>query len=309
MNISTCVLAICTALTLSTPDAAAPACISVEPTVIMQTDEGHKVITVEEYVTGVVAHEMPYTFETEALKAQAVAARTYLYYCLENNSHPHNGADVCDDFTHCCGFITEEQLAMRFGKLYAQEAFEKVSEAVSATAGEVLFYEGKPILSVWHSSSHGFTEDSGEVFLQSLPYLQAVKSPENAETTVVSYTLTEVKALLRGAGFKYNASRLIKLHSTLSGRCKRITIGNASLSGKAARELFCLKSTDFTAEFHNGRLYFTVRGYGHGVGMSQYGAETLAKSGSGYREILSHYYRGSALETFTDKNQTNKKEA
>ncbi len=262
----------------------------------MQSGDDRSVITVEEYVARVTAHEMPYTFHKEALKAQAVAARTYLYYCLENGSHPHDGADVCDDITHCCGYITEDELAERYGTKYAEAAMEAVRDAANATKGEVLMYDGEPILSVWHSSSEGTTEDSGAVWMHSLPYLRSVSTPEKMEATFKSFTLTELAKLLRGAGCKYNGGTNIRVHSTLSGRCKGLTIGNAYLSGSAARSLFGLRSTDFTVNYHGGRLYFTVYGYGHGVGMSQYGANKLAEDGSDYREILSHYYVGSDLK-------------
>ncbi len=251
-------------------------------------------MSVEDYVAGVVAGEVPYTFESEAMKAQAVAARTYLYYRLENGT-PHEDADICADPSHCCAFMSEDELVRRFGEEYASRTVEKAKSAANATSGEILIYNGSPIQAVWHSSSDGYTEDSGNVWLASLPYLSSVPSPERAETYVVSFTLTEVKSRLRGAGYRYDGTTDLMQYNNETGRCDALCFGNAEISGNTARKLFGLKSTDFTASYHGGRLSFLVKGYGHGVGMSQHGANVLAKSGSSYEEILAHYYNGSEL--------------
>ena len=151
----------------------------IPPSVQFYDGNDTKMMTVEDYVTGVVLHEMPYTFHREALRAQAVAARTYLYYCLNNNSHPHeNGADVCADIFHCCGYTTASAISARFGDTYAEAAITAVREAVYSTAGEVMLYDSEEILAVWHSSSGDSTEDCGEIWLCQLPYLASVNSPE-----------------------------------------------------------------------------------------------------------------------------------
>ncbi len=268
----------------------------IEPTLIIENNDTLDQVTVEEYVARVVAHEVPYTYDEEALKAQAVAARTYLYYCLETGSHPHESrADVCTDITHCCGYITESELAERYGESYAKAAFEASRAAALATEGEVVTYNGKSILAVWHASSGGYTENSGEVWLSQLPYLCAVPSFENAPDYTVSFTLDEVTKTLRANGYAYNKSTALRITRTKSGRCRELTIGNVTLSSAAARSIFSLRSTDFTAWISNGRLYFRTHGYGHGVGMSQNGAEAMAKTGKSYREILTHYYTGSKI--------------
>ena len=294
LNVISVFLAVCTA-TLAVQNTASPTLAAVEPTITVQSGNSLINITVEEYTAGVVAHEMPYTFEAEALKAQAVAARTYLYYCLDNSSLYHQNADVCTDITHCPGFITEDELAKRYGEDCARAAMEASRYAAKATAGEIVTYDGKPILAMWHSSSYSRTEDCENVFIQSLPYLRSVESCEDAAGSTASFTLTEVNSILRGAGYRYNGSKNITLTNTPSGRCKSISLGNITLSGTSVRKIFGLRSTDFTAEIYRGRLYFTVRGYGHGVGLSQYGANAMADGGTGYREILSHYYTGTDI--------------
>ena len=295
MNLSNLILAVCAPLTALVFSISSPACEPVEPTVMLEHGDSVFPITVEEYVAGVIACEMPHTFHEEALKAQAVAARTYLYYCLENNARIHESGDVCSDFGHCCGFTTEKQLSERFGDAYAKQAFSAANAAAQSTCGEVLFYDAKPILSVWHSSSYKRTEDSGNVWLASLPYLASVSTPEKAESYTVSFTLAEVKSRLRAAAYKYNSDTTLLQYNTPTGRCDTLIFGNAELSGTAVRNVFGLKSTAFTAWYYNGRLCFTVHGYGHGVGMSQYGANALAADGSDYREILAHYYTGSTI--------------
>lgn len=267
----------------------------VEPTLVLADGDTSSLITVEEYVARVVAHEVPYTFCDEALKAQAVAARTYLYYCLEHGSHPHDHADVCTDITHCCGYITEQELDERYGDGYGEAAFERIRSAVRATEGEVLTYNDKAILSVWHASSDGSTEDCAEVWSGALPYLVSVPTPEREVPYTVSFTLTETVRRLRDAGYPYNAAMSAKMTLTDSGRCSTLTLGSMTLSGSDVRSIFGLKSTDFLAWWRGGRLYFRVRGYGHGVGMSQVGANVMAESGATYREILAHYYVGSEI--------------
>lgn len=269
---------------------------SIPPSIQFYDGNRINIMTVEDYVTGVVLHEMPYTFHKEALRTQAVAARTYLYYCLDNNSHPHeNGADVCADIFHCCGYITESALADRFGDTYAKAAVTAVKDAVYSTEGEVLTYNGEEILAVWHSSSGEYTEDCGEIWMCQLPYLTAVSTPEEAKTEVVSFPLAKVKNMLKSAFYGYNGGLDISHTKNRNGRCSTLKIGNITFTGNEARNFFYLKSTNFDVWRQSGKLYFRTLGYGHGVGLSQYGAEAMARGGSTYEEILTHYYRGTRL--------------
>ncbi len=296
MNLTCISLAILLSVSPLPKSAASDICEPIEPTVMLLSDETVAPITVEEYVAGVVAHEMPYTFSEEALKAQAVAARTYLYYCLSNDSHPHENADVCTDVTHCCGFITKSQLADRYGETHAKQATDAARDAAYSTAGEVLMYDNAPILALWHSSSHERTEDCSAVFGQSLPYLVSVVTEEITDTHIVSFSIGDIKKRLKAAGYKCDGTANVSVTHNFSGRCATFKLGNITLDGRAARTVFGLRSTDFTAQFMGGRLYFFVSGYGHGVGMSQYGADYMAQNGAGYEEILTHYYSGTVIE-------------
>lgn len=283
-------LAILSFLTLLPRSDALPVCEPVAPTVMLLDGDTERPITVEEYVAGVVAHEVPYTFHPEAIKAQAVAARTYLYYCLENGSHPHKNADVCTDAAHCVGYVTETELAARYGTDAAVKYMEAARAAAYATEGEILTYDGGPLLSVWHSSSSGRTEDCAAVWMQSLPYLVSVDTPEEAAAQTVSFTQNEITRRLMAAGYKYNGSLTVMQTATDTGRCATLTLGNITLDGGEARRIFGLRSTDLRAFTLGGRVYFSTQGYGHGVGMSQYGADAMARSGADYKEILVHYY-------------------
>lgn len=295
MNLICISLAILFSVLPLSKNAASDICEPIVPTVILLSNGISAPITVEEYVAGVVAHEMPYTFSEEALKAQAVAARTYLYYCLLNDYHSHESADVCTDITHCSGYITESQLADRFGATHAKKAIDAARNAAYSTVGEILVYDNAPILALWHSSSHGYTEDCSAVFGEALPYLISVTTAEVADTHIVSFSVEDIKARLKTAGYKYDGASNVSVTHNSTGRCATFKLGNTTLDGRTARTVFGLRSTDFTAQFMGGRLYFFVSGYGHGVGMSQYGADFMAQNGTGYKEILTHYYSGAVI--------------
>ena len=291
------IYAISLAISIAVSSQAAEPLSPIEPTVTVEANNSLTAVTVEEYVARVIANEMPYTYHEEALKAQAVAARTYMYYCIETGSKSHeSGADVCSDVFHCCGYTTESGLAQRYGNDYAKDAFTVCRAVAMATKDEILTIDGSPLLAVWHASSDGYTENSGNVWLNQLPYLCSVTTPENAPPYTVSFSLVEVEKILRLNGHQYNRKNSLRITRNSSGRCRDFTIGNITLKATEVRRIFSLKSTDFRAFIMNGRLYFSGKGYGHGVGMSQVGAETMAQSGKSYREILMHYYTGSTVK-------------
>jgi stage II sporulation protein D len=248
----------------------------------------------EDYVAGIVMAEVPYSFEPEALKAQAVAARTYCIYNLAR------GADSREEIS--CAFETKEGIAARFGKDYAESAYKIAIDAVNSTAGQILVTGGEPILAVWHASSRNTTESSVNVWGGERSYLTVVESPEDAASikTEAEFSLREVKKLLEAAGYKYNMSDMLAMTQNSAGRCATLSIGNVTITGTKARTIFGLRSTDFTVKISDGKLIFKVYGYGHGVGMSQLGANTLAKKGLLYDEILAHYYPGSSLLTLRE---------
>ena len=277
--------------------AAAPA-----PETICLLLEGETVtLDMQEYLAGVLAAEMPASFEPEALKAQAVAARTYAMYCALGKKH--GDAQVCADFACCQAWLAEDKLRENWGDQY-EANMEKILSAVAETEGEYLSYEGKPVFAAFHSSSAGATEDCGQVW-NPRPYLVSVPSPETAEdvpnyiSTLDCAPLDFRDTLLSAypqADFTGEESAWIgERELDESGRVAFVTLGGVKIKGTELRSLFSLRSTAFTLEYRDGRFLFTVTGFGHGVGMSQYGAQVMAGEGADYTQILAHYYPGAVL--------------
>lgn len=259
---------------------------------------GVEEMTMAEYLWRVVAAEMPATFEEEALKAQAVCARTYTLWKMAANLH--EDGDLCDKSACCQAYITREETAERWGSL-ADAYTERIADAVAATDGCILTYEGKPIQAVFFSSSVSATEDAAAVWGNSLPYLVSVTSPEGEEVpnyrSTVTLTAEEVRQLVKSSGLGADLSGkpskwFADVTYTDSGRVGSLKVGGVTLSGSAARSLLGLRSACFEVEEDNGVFTFSVTGYGHGVGMSQYGANAMARAGSTWQEIVSHYYTG-----------------
>lgn len=258
-------------------------------------------LTMDEYLTHVVAAEMPVSFELEALKAQAVAARTYtLYKMTVEPSEAHPNAHVCGDINCCKAYVSFESLQTQWGDNY-DDYLSKISEAVAATDGVVLVYEDEPILAVFHSSSYVVTENSENVWGSALPYLRSVKSPETEEevpdyNSTVQVSYDDFSATIRerfpDVTFSEDPDSWIANDMVFSGngRLMSVTIGGVSVKGTELRELFELRSASMSISTSREGVLFSVRGYGHGVGMSQYGANALAKEGKEYADILRWYY-------------------
>ena len=259
-----------------------------------------------DYLQGVLRAEMPASFQEDALRAQAVAARTYTYYKMSSGGNHGDTADICTDHTCCQAFLAKEKAAENWGK-NAERYEAKIENAVSATDGQVMLYGGTPILAVFHSSSAGETWNSGQVWAQDLPYLQSVSSPEGEGVPNYYSTVELTEAEFRE---KFLAARPeADLSGPASGwirdpvmdgvHVESVTIGGVSVSGPSVRSIFGLRSASFTAEAGDGKITFYVTGYGHGVGLSQYGANAMAEAGSTWREILEHYYTGVTIGTWT----------
>lgn len=257
-------------------------------------------LSMSQYLYGVVSSEMPASYEIEALKAQAVVARTYTIYQMLYNSGKHENADICDSYACCQAWITKED---RFARWEAQEAennWNKIVEAVDSTKGKVIAYEGKPINAFFHSNSGGVTESSLNIWGGiDYPYLKSVEtSGEDGYTQYSSQVVLTHQELLNKIKEKYSdcvidfsqKDCVQILEYTSSGRVKTVKFGNKEISGTEARSLLGLKSTNFTYELTEKNITFYVKGYGHGVGMSQTGADSLAKIGSNYEEIIKHFY-------------------
>lgn len=268
---------------------------SVDPSARLSILHGDEVmtLTLAEYLRGVVAAEMPVSFGPEALKAQAVAARTYVLAAAR-----HENARVCTDSACCLAWCDEDALRAAWGESFGKN-LAAVDAAVAATDGEYLVYENEPIQAVFHASSGGATEDSGAIW-SALPYLQSVSTPETAETvpglvttvTVPAEILADTLALDTDAA---PAEWLRAIRRNDAGRVKGVLLGGKAFTGGCIRRAFGLRSTDFDLLWDGENFVFTVTGHGHGVGLSQYGAKLLAAEGWTYGDILAHYYPGTEL--------------
>ena len=263
-------------------------------TVTIQKSDGKcKQMDLEDYICRVVLGEMPASFEVEALKAQAVAARTYSLRCLGGSKHD-DGA-ICTS-SKCCQAYCEPEGYIRNGGTY--ENVRKVFDAVMQTAGEVLYYEDKLIMATYFSSAGNATEDARAVWGSAFPYLTAVDSPEGDDRyngEKVTFTAKEFQDKL-GVNLKGKPESWFgAVTYTTGGGVDRIKIGGTQYKGTVLREKLGLRSTDFTVSTTDNSISFTTNGYGHRVGMSQYGAEAMAATGSDYEAILLHYYTGTRL--------------
>jgi len=259
--------------------------------------------TMAEHIVGSIAAEMPALFETEALKAQAVALRSYILRACAAGNPRHPQADVCVSSQCCKAWCSMDELREKWGEDF-EENLRRVSSAAAETDGQYLSYEGEVIQAVFHASSAGKTEDSGGVW-SAVPYLTSVESPETDETvknltTTVKLSPYELRKAIteqRGDMVFYGAEDtwLGDTVHTESGRVAEMEICGEAFSGAQLRQALSLRSTDFEAVYDGENFVFTVHGYGHGVGMSQHGANLLAEEGYSYGEILAHYYTGTEL--------------
>ena len=263
-------------------------------------------IDLDEYLYGVVSAEMPASFEEEALKAQAVVARTYTIYKIVNNDGKHGEADICDDSTCCQAWISEQDRKDRWDEDEKEENWNKIVNAVNSTQGKIVTYNGEPINAFFHSNSGGTTEAPIEVWGGSgYPYLQSVATAgedaysqysSEAEFTEAEFE-EKIKELHSDFEIDFDDENCIKIEEYTEGnRVKTIKIGNLELSGVEVRNIFGLRSANFTVTIEDNKIKFEVIGYGHGVGMSQTGADSLAKEGKTYEEIIHHYYTGVEIE-------------
>ncbi|KYH34905.1 amidase enhancer precursor [Clostridium tepidiprofundi DSM 19306] len=263
-------------------------------------------MNLEEYIKGVVAAEMPAGFEIEALKAQAIAARTYALDHMESaggKKYPRaKGADI-DDTVNCQAYISKASIMKAWSKNKREEYWNKICKAVDSTKGMILTYNDKIVRQPFYfSTSSGRTEDASEVFSVNVPYLRSVSSPgeENAPKyhTIFKFSYNSVvktinKYYSNSNIYKYNLPQNVKiLERSEGGSVKKIRIGNIIVTGFKFRNMFGLTSANFNINFSSNYMTITCKGYGHGVGMSQWGANAMAKSGKNYIEILKHYYKG-----------------
>lgn len=273
---------------------------SVQPTVIVwrTTEEKAQTVPVEEAVANIVAAEMPVSFELEALKAQAVAARTYVISKLEQaegatpTSHPE-GANICDDHKHCQAYDDKDECKAKWGENYEVNR-QKIEQAVAATYGQVVTYNGELISALYHSTCGGQTEKAGDYWSSDVPALQSVPCYwDSAAPKYVSEQLIKKAEMIEKLGVsEEDLASLSITKLSDSGRVMTISCGEKSWKGNEFRTLLGLNSTAFTWLSTKEGYIFSEQGYGHGVGMCQYGANGMAKLGKTYGEILKYYYTG-----------------
>lgn len=270
---------------------------------LLHADTGEiEELPLDTYLLGVVSAEMPANFEQEALNAQALVARTYTIYSIVHNKNKHGDADICDDSGCCQAWISKEDRMARWDEAERENNWRKIEIAVNTTAGKIITYNGEVIDAFFHSNSGGTTEAPVNVWGgTNYPYLQSVETAgedaysQYSSEVVLTKEELKNKILAKHTDFSidYSQSDCIQiLEYTESGRVKTIKIGNLNLSGVEVRTLLGLRSANFEVSIDGDNIKFSVKGYGHGVGMSQTGADSMAKQGSNYEKIVKHFYTG-----------------
>lgn len=279
----------------TTPTELATTPVPVIEDLVMIYDEGIvRSVPVEAYITCVVLAEMPASFEMEALKAQAVVARTYTYRRIEQPKH--NEAAVCTDAACCQAYISVVDYIADGGTM---DSVNRIAQAVTETSGRVMTYQGTYIEATYFSCSGGRTEDAAAVWGSDVPYLQSVDSPgeENATHYTDTVRLT-AKEFCEKIGYQPSGpveTWVGQVRYTKGGGVSDIQIGEKTFSGTNLRKCLNLRSTAFVVTAVGDMVTITTKGFGHRVGMSQYGADAMAVMGSSYQEILCHYYQGAEL--------------
>lgn len=271
-------------------------------------------LPLQQYLIGVVASEMPAEFELEALKAQAIAARTYLVQYLLNDSKIDipGGAEVTDTVNHQV-YHDDKELKKIWETNYDWK-IAKITKAVKQTEGKILTYQNKPITAAFFSTSNGYTENSGAYWPKELPYLKSVPSPWDRQSPKYAYKETiPVSSVEQKLNVDIQKGGRIGsvIETTPGNRVGLVKIGGKKIEGRKIRDELKLRSTDFTMEVQGDQVIVNTKGYGHGIGMSQYGANGMAKEGKSYQDIVTYYYQGvsiSNIQSYTAKLTANKQE-
>ena len=257
-----------------------------------ESDGSIKNVNIEDYIIGVVAAEMPASFEPEALKAQAVAARTYAMYKKETRNLDYDLIIGTKDQA----YQTNEELLKKWGVSFFKN-YLKIRDAVLATEGEILTYNGQTINAFYFSMSNGYTENVESVFKSDLPYLKSVPSTWDNES-IKNYEFTKTiskEDFCKSLEIPCDNIKIENIQKTSSNRVASLTINDKTFLGTKVRNLLGLRSTDFTIECLDNDIKITTKGYGHGVGMSQYGANGMAKENHNYKEILNYFYQNTEI--------------
>lgn len=261
-----------------------------EPNILVKSSDNNTItsMNLEEYVIGVVAKEMPASFNEEALKAQAIASRTYAVYKMQNSNKDY---DIVTDVSNQ-GYMSISEMENKWGTEF-NKYYEKVKSAVDKTKGKIMLYNNEVIEAYYFAMSNGYTEDVELVFSEKKEYLQSVKS-EYEDENLKNFSVTETynkKEICEKLELNCNNFNISKIERSNTGRVNTITINDKEIKGTTFRSKLGLRSTDFRVEINNDEVKITTKGYGHGVGMSQYGANGMANNGYNYEEILKYYYK------------------
>lgn len=254
-------------------------------------------IPFDEYLYYVVAAEIPASFHTEAIKAQAICSRTYSVKKRQSSTHP-DGSDMCTDINHCQAYTNDEELKELWKEDYNYYK-NKIKSAIKDTKDMIITYNDEPIDAIYHSSNNGYTENSEDVWQKALPYLRSVKSPdEKSPNFNYTYHISS-EDLYSTIKEKYKKARrsdgIGKITYTKGKNVKTINLYSIDITGVEMRKLFDLKSAAFDIEEKENTVKITTHGYGHGVGLSQYGANEMAHQGKTYKEIIAHYYKDTKI--------------
>lgn len=256
-----------------------------------------------EYLVGAVACEMPITYHEEALKAQAVACYTYAKRLKSSNEIISHNADITDDILKHQGYLNKDELKAKWGEKF-EMYYSKLNRIVTEVKGEYLSYENKPILTAYHAISSGITNSAKDIWNNEIAYLQSVSSPGDNLSSDIDSTNTlkseEIIKLASEQGIDLSntdTKNLISVIETAENGCVlKAKVGNTEVNGEEFRTMFSLNSPSFTMKYNNGEYIIRAKGKGHGVGMSQNSADFMARQGSTYKEILTHFYPGTTLE-------------
>ncbi|MCU9613291.1 stage II sporulation protein D [Caldibacillus lycopersici] len=269
----------------------------VDVSVYRSANDKVETVPLEEYIVGVVASEMPAEFEEEALKAQSLAARTFIVRQLMADQKPAllKGADVGDNQGYQV-YTNDKELREKWGANY-NKYIEKIRKSVYETRGQIVVYDNQPITASYFSTSNGYTENSEAYWTNPFPYLKSVESPWDTESKeFTAETVIPVAQFEEKLGVTVSSSEIGEIESRTPGkRVEKVKIGDKELTGREIRDKLSLRSADFSWVREGDDIVITTKGYGHGVGMSQYGANGMAKEGKTYEDIIKYYYQGVAI--------------
>ncbi|SET25014.1 stage II sporulation protein D [Salinibacillus kushneri] len=252
-------------------------------------------VPLEQYVAGVVASEMPAEFELEALKAQSLAARTYIVKYVLNEEGDEKQDPITDTVQHQV-YKSEEELKKIWGGDFSWK-MEKIKKAVAATKGQIITYKEQPITPSFFSTSNGYTENAEDYWQNPVPYLVSVESPWDQQSPKFrDQKIVTISEAEKALGINFDSNPVLgEIKRTSSNRVETMNIAGKQFTGREIREALKLQSSDFKVEQKNQHLIFTTKGNGHGVGMSQYGANGMAKEGHSYKDIIKHYYKDTSI--------------